>query len=46
MNRNPLPMWARFVAVALIFAGYGLLEWQDAQTEALIAQNTTIARGE
>lgn len=44
MNRNPLPIWARIVAVALIFAGYGLLEMQDAHTDALIAKQQ-IARG-
>lgn len=35
---NPLPVWARLLAVCLIFGGYGLLEWQDAQVEMVISQ--------
>lgn len=35
-NRNPVPLWLRFVAAILIFGGLGALEYQDAQTEALI----------
>lgn len=30
---NPLPMWARVLAVVLVFGGYGLLEAHDAATE-------------
>lgn len=44
MNTNPLPMWARVLAVVLVFGGYGLLEWQDAATERGIARAD--ARGE
>ena len=41
---NPLPTWARVLAVVLVFGGYGLLEWQDAATERGIARAD--ARGE
>lgn len=41
MNSNPVPMWLRFVAAFLIFGGLGLLEYQDAQTEALIAAQSS-----
>lgn len=41
---NPLPMWARVLAVVLVFGGYSLLEWQDAATEIGIARAD--ARGE
>ena len=34
---NPLPMWARVLAVVLVFGGYGLLEAHDAATERAIA---------
>ena len=44
MNTNPLPLWARVLAVVLVFGGYGLLEWQDAATERGIARAD--ARGE
>lgn len=44
MNTNPLPLWARVLAVVLVFGGYGLLEWQDAATEIGIARAD--ARGE
>ena len=40
MNTNPLPLWARVLAVVLVFGGYGLLEWQDAATERAIAAST------
>jgi hypothetical protein len=40
---NPLPVWARILAAALIFGGYAALEWHDAQVEALIAQQATQA---
>lgn len=33
---NPIPRWARWLAVALIFAGYGALEYQDHITEQTI----------
>ena len=33
---NPLPRWARWLAVALVVAGYGLLEAQDVATERAI----------
>ena len=34
---NPLPLWARVLAVVLVFGGYGLLEAHDAATERAIA---------
>lgn len=45
MNRrptdsNPLPTWARWLAAALIFLGYGALELQDHYTEQAIHQST------
>lgn len=36
-ERNPLPRWARWLAVALVVIGYGLLEAHDAATERAIA---------
>lgn len=44
MNRNPLPVWARVLAAALVFVGYGLLEAHDAATERAMAKAD--ARGE
>ncbi len=44
MNTNPLPLWARVLAVVLVVGGYGLLEWHDAHTERQIARAD--ARGE
>ena len=44
MNTNPLPLWARALAVVLVFGGYAVLEWQDAATERGIARAD--ARGE
>ena len=35
---NPLPRWARWLAVVLVVVGYGLLEWQDAAAERGIAR--------
>lgn len=35
-ERRPLPRWAVWVAAALIFGGFGVLEWQDAQVEQAI----------
>lgn len=37
---NPLPRWARWLAAALIFAGYGALEYQDHIIEQAIQQST------
>ena len=37
-ERRPLPRWVNWLAAALIFAGYGLLEYQDAQVEQAIVQ--------
>ena len=34
---NPVPGWARVLAVVLVFGGYGLLEAHDAATERAIA---------
>ena len=39
-ERNPLPRWLRWVAAALIFAGYGALELHDHYTEQAIQQST------
>jgi hypothetical protein len=33
---KPLPRWVMWLAAALIFGGYALLEWQDAQVEQAI----------
>ena len=35
-ERRPLPRWAMWIAAALIFGGYALLEYQDAQVEQVI----------
>ena len=35
---NPIPRWVNWLAAIAIFAGYGLLEWQDADTERRIAE--------
>ena len=37
---KPLPKWVMWLAAALIFAGYGLLEHQDHITEKAIQQPT------
>lgn len=37
---NPVPGWARVLAVVLVFGGYGLLEAHDAATERAIATST------
>ncbi len=34
---NPLPRWARWLAVALVVGGYALLEAHDAATDRAIA---------
>lgn len=34
---NPMPRWARWLAVVLVVVGYGLLEAHDAATERAIA---------
>ncbi len=39
-DANPLPRWARWLAVALVVVGYGLLEAHDAATERAIAAST------
>ena len=39
-ERNPIPRWLRWLAAVLIFAGYGLLEYQDHITEQAIQQST------
>ena len=44
MNTNPLPIWARVLAVVLVFGGFGLLEAHDAHTDRQIARAD--ARGE
>ena len=36
-NGNPLPRWARWLAVVLVVGGYALLEAHDAATERGIA---------
>lgn len=35
---KPLPRWVMWLAAILIFGGYAVLEWQDAQTEQAIVQ--------
>lgn len=35
-ERRPLPRWVNWLAAILIFGGYAVLEWQDAQTEQVI----------
>ena len=37
-ERRPLPKWAMWLAAALVFGGYALLEYQDAQVEIVIQQ--------
>lgn len=37
-NKKPAPRWPTWLGVALIFAGYGVLEAHDAHTEMLIAK--------
>ena len=37
-ERRPLPRWVNWLAAALIFCGYALLEYQDAQVEQAIQQ--------
>ena len=37
-ERRPLPSWVNWLAAILIFGGYAVLEWQDAQTEQVIQQ--------
>lgn len=39
-ERRPLPRWVNWLAAVLIFAGYGLLEYQDHITEQAIQQST------
>ena len=39
-ERNPLPRWVMWLAAVLVFAGYGLLEYQDHITEQAINQPT------
>lgn len=38
VDSNPIPRWAKLVAVVSIFFAFGALEAMDARTEALIAQ--------
>ena len=35
---RPLPKWAMWLSAAIVFGGYGLLEYQDAQVEQAIVQ--------
>ena len=35
-ERRPLPRWVNWLAAILIFGGYAVLEYQDAQTEQVI----------
>ena len=37
-ERRPLPCWVNWLAAILIFGGYAVLEYQDAQTEQSIQQ--------
>ena len=37
-ERRPLPRWVMWLAAILIFGGYAVLEYQDAQTEQVIQQ--------
>lgn len=37
-ERRPLPRWVMWLAAALVFGGYALLEYQDAQVEQAIVQ--------
>ena len=37
-ERRPLPRWVNWLAAILVFGGYAVLEWQDAQTEQTIQQ--------
>ena len=37
---KPLPRWVMWLAAVLVFAGYGLLEYQDHITEQAINQPT------
>ncbi len=33
---KPLPKWVMWLAAVMVFGGYAVLEWQDAQTEQVI----------
>ena len=37
-EHQPLPKWVMWLAAALVFGGYALLEYQDAQVEIVIQQ--------
>ena len=37
-ERRPLPRWVMWLAAVMVFGGYALLEYQDAQTEQSIQQ--------
>lgn len=37
-ERRPLPSWVNWLAAILVFGGYAVLEYQDAQTEQVIQQ--------
>ena len=38
-ERNPIPRWLRWLAAVMVFAGYGLLEYQDHITEQAIQES-------
>ena len=35
-ERRPLPRWVMWLAAVMVFGGYALLEYQDAQVEQVI----------
>lgn len=35
-ERRPLPRWVMWLAAVMVFGGYALLEYQDAQVEQAI----------
>lgn len=37
---NPIPRWCNWLAAVLIFGGWAVLEWQDAQVEQVIVQDS------
>lgn len=44
MKKEPISRIWTLIGVAAIVIGYGLLEHMDARTEALIAQQSEVAR--